>query len=198
MKYISAFTLCLAALGWNAAAQAPAGSRVLLRVQNAVSSRTAKPGDSIYLVTVTPLAAEGKIVIPPGSQVRAEVTDVRKSASFHRRAELAIELRTVTLMSGTSGPVTGKIIAMDAEPGEPRTGTARLDRTVLGSGASALAIGGIVGILSQSANGFRIGTAVGLGARLLLVAIGPGREVVIRPGSQMEAVLETPLDLQRP
>jgi hypothetical protein len=198
MKYIGTLTLALVALGWNAAAQAPAGSRVLLRVQNTVSSRTAKPGDSIYLVTVTPLAAEGKIVIPVGSQVRAEVTDVRKGASFHRRGELAIELRSVTLIGGTSAPVTGKMIAMDRDSGEPRGGPAQMDRLALGSAASPLAIGGIVGILSGSGDGFRIGTAVGLGARLLFLAIEPGREVVIRPGSQMEAVLEAPLDLQHP
>ncbi|HVV44188.1 MAG TPA: hypothetical protein VHC72_03260 [Bryobacteraceae bacterium] len=193
MRYLCALALSLVASGWNAAAQIPAGSRFLLRVQNAVSSRTAQPGDSIYMVTVTPLAAAGRIVIPAGSQVRGEVTQVRKSAPFHRRAELAIELRTVTLMSGMSAPLAGRIVALDGTRAEPRPAAAEMDRVVWSSAGSPLAIGGITGVLSQSGEGFRIGTAAGLGVRLLLVAFGSGRSIEIRPGSQMEAVIEAPL-----
>jgi hypothetical protein len=195
MNDLVALALGLAAFGWNTVAQVPAGSRVLLRAQNAVSSRTAKPGDSIYLVTVTPVAADGRIVIAAGSQVRGEVTQARKSAAFHRRGELAIELRTLILMSGVSSAVAGQIVALDSDAGEPRPGPAAMDRIAWGSAGSPLVIGGMAGILSGSRDGFRIGTAAGLGAKVLLMAVGRGGEVQIHPGSQMEAILSAPITM---
>jgi hypothetical protein len=61
------------------AADIPAGSHVLLRMQNSINSRTAKPGDFVYLQTATPITAEGGILVPVGSYVRGVVAEVNRA-----------------------------------------------------------------------------------------------------------------------
>jgi hypothetical protein len=197
MKYVCVFVLSLMCVGFQAEAQIPAGSRVLLRAQNAVSSRTAKTGDSIYLVTVTPLAAGNRIVVPAGSQARGEVTSSRKSGVFHRRAEMTIELRDIILPGGVSVHAAGKIVSSDPGWTDSRSGAGAMDRIAWGSAGTPLAVGALTAVLSRSGNGFRVGTGAALGLRLALLAIGHGREVEIRASSLLEATLEAPVSLTR-
>src|SRR5438876_5262249 len=50
-------------LSTASAAEIPAGTHLLLRMENSVSSRTAKAGDGVYFRTVTPLSAGGRIMV---------------------------------------------------------------------------------------------------------------------------------------
>jgi len=47
----------------------PTGTKVPLSMINSISTKTAAEGERIYLETVFPILANGRIVIPPGSYV---------------------------------------------------------------------------------------------------------------------------------
>ena len=110
----------LLAFCWTAAAQSgeiPRGAHVLLRMVNSVSTRTAAEGDFIYLRTASPIASQGRIIVPPDSYVQGVVAHVkRSSASVSGRAELAIRLETLTLGGGRVVKFTPKLSSV--EPGD--------------------------------------------------------------------------------
>ena len=83
-----------------AAAEIPRGAHVLLRMVNSVNTRTAQPGDYVYLRTATPITVEGNILAPADSYVQGVVAQSRRSGRVAGRAELSIRLETLPLASG--------------------------------------------------------------------------------------------------
>ena len=56
----------------------PAGTRVGVVLQNGISTRGAKPGDSVYLQTSFPITINNRIVIPVGSYLRGELLESKR------------------------------------------------------------------------------------------------------------------------
>src|SRR5215472_15031652 len=50
----------------------PAGTRFAVILENGISTRSAKPGDSVYLRTSFPITQDNKVVVPVGSYLRGE------------------------------------------------------------------------------------------------------------------------------
>ena len=71
------------------AAEIPQGTHVLLRMLNSISTRTAAEGNQVYLQTVTPVAINGEIVLPPGTYVQGSVSHAKRSGRVKGRAEVA-------------------------------------------------------------------------------------------------------------
>jgi type IV secretion system protein VirB10 len=90
--FLSCFALV--ALG---AAEIPQGAHLLLRMENSLSTRTAREGDYVYLRSASPIAVDGHIVVPVGSHVQGVVAETKRSGRVSGRAELAIRLETLTL-----------------------------------------------------------------------------------------------------
>src|SRR5580704_15438358 len=97
MKPLAALLLLsIAAFG----ADIPAGTHVLLKMVNSVSTRTAKAGDQVYLQTASPIAAGGEILVPVGTYVQGTVAAAKRSGRVKGRAEIALHLDTLTFASG--------------------------------------------------------------------------------------------------
>ena len=58
----------------------PSGTRVGVVLQNGISTRSAKPGDSVYLQTNFPITQANRIVIPVGSYLKGELLDSKRPA----------------------------------------------------------------------------------------------------------------------
>jgi len=56
----------------------PAGSRVLVKLTQPVSTASHKEGASVTGVLATGLAANGQIVVPPGTKIHGKVLESRK------------------------------------------------------------------------------------------------------------------------
>src|SRR5260370_20325637 len=90
--------ICLVAA--TPGAEIPRGAHVLLSMMNSINTRTAQPGDYVYLHTATPISVDGQIVAPVNSYVQGVVTMSKRSGRVTGRAELSIRLETITLPSG--------------------------------------------------------------------------------------------------
>src|SRR5277367_4512198 len=137
----------------------PAGTHIPLVLHNAVSTRSARPGDPVYFETLFPVMIDGKVVIPAGSYVSGEVTESKRPGRVKGRGELMIKLTTMILPNaymvnlnavpsnaGTGGNETtdneGKILG-DSEKGHD-----------IGTIAKTTAAGaGIGGLATQSGKG---------------------------------------------
>jgi hypothetical protein len=174
----------------------PAGTHIPLVLHNAVSTRSARPGDPVYFETLFPVMIEGKVVIPAGSYVSGEITESKRPGRVKGRGELMMKLTTLILPNaymvnlnavpgnaGTGGNETtdseGKIIA-DSNKGSD-----------IGTIAKTTAAGaGIGGLATQSAKGVGIGAGVGAAVGLAAVLLTRGPDAQLPRGSTVEAVID--------
>src|ERR1700723_3432770 len=177
------------------------GTHIPLVLHNAISTRSARPGDPVYFETLFPVMIDGKVVIPAGSYVSGEVTESKRPGRVKGRGELMIKLTTMILPNaymvnlnavpsgaGTGGNETtdseGKIIG-DSEKGHD-----------IGTIAKTTAAGaGIGGLATQSGRGVGIGAAAGAAVGLAAVLLTRGPDAEMPRGSTVEAVIDRSLYL---
>jgi type IV secretion system protein VirB10 len=197
--------LILISLAFNSfGADIPQGAHVLLRLENSVSTRTAKAGDFVYLRTAVPITDAGAIAVPAGSYVQGVVSESKPSGRVKGRAQLAIRLETLTLASGKvykfsphlssvdSGDNGQKVVGSESaiEQSSSRLQDAERVAILAGSGA------GIGGIADRSWKGAGIGAGVGSAVGLATVLLTRGREVELRQGSTLDVVFDRPVSLE--
>ena len=185
MKFLP---LTLMAVASVSAADIPAGTHLLLRMEHSVSSRTAKVGDGVHLRTTIPLSADGKIVIPIDSYAQGEITDIKHGR--RGRAELQIQLITLMLASGEVFKVSPKTSSVELEnrpSARPEFGRH--------SGITPLALT-VAGAIAGGQTGARIGLAGGAAAVLISAIAGHRQDVDLRQGAAVDVVFDTPAVLE--
>src|SRR5262245_30486376 len=68
----------------------PAGTKVPLALRQAISTKTAKEGDSVYAETTFPIALDNRILIPQGTYVQGRISHIKRGGHVKGRAELLI------------------------------------------------------------------------------------------------------------
>lgn len=179
----------------------PAGTRVGVVLQNGISTRSAKPGDSVYLQTSFPITINNRIVIPVGSYLRGELIDSKRPGRIKGRGEFRMRLNTMILP-------TGYTVDLNAAPRSADSGgkeTMDEEGKVTGGGnkgekvetvATTTATGaGIGAIASRTGKGAGIGAGIGAAAGLAAVLLTRGPEAELPRGSTMDVVFERQLVL---
>ncbi len=179
--------------------QVPTGTRLPLVLHNAVSTRAANVGDPVYLETLFPILIDQRIVIPAGSYVSGEVTELKRGKS-HGQAEISIRLDNLILPNGYQAPFNA--VPTDAGTGGKdtvdREGTIKADPNRDGDAKTVVegtAVGaGVGGIATRSVTGAGIGG--GLGAVAGLITAHFNRPDVELPrGTTLDVILNRPLYL---
>jgi hypothetical protein len=186
------------------AAEIPQGAHVLLRMENSLSTRTAKEGDFVYLRTAVPIASSGAIAVPAGSYVQGVVTESKQSGRVKGRAQLAIRLETLTLASGKVYKFSPHVSAVDSgATGQKVVGSENAIEAAAGKGQDAQRIAilagggaGVGGLADQSWKGAGIGAGVGSAVGLATVLLTRGKEVELRQGSTLDVVFDRPVSLE--
>ena len=182
----------------SAASEIPQGSHVLLRLENSVSTRTAREGDYVYLRTAAPIAANGQIVVPEGSYAQGVVTHSLRSGRVKGKAELAIRIDTLTLPSGKVIKLSPHLNSVDSEGSEQKVDSNE-NQIKQGSshGADAARVaelGGtgaaIGGMAARTWTGAGIGAGAGGAVGLATVLLTRGKEVDLHRGSTMDVVFD--------
>ncbi len=173
----------------------PGGTHIPLVLHNALSTRSARPGDPVYFETLFPVLIDGRVVIPAGSYMSGEVTESKRAGRVKGRAELGIKLTTmilpnaymVDLNATPSSAGTGGGETVNDE-GKVRGDTDKASDagTIIKSTAAGAGIGGIAGGGRGAGIGAGIGAAAGLGA--VLLSRGPDAE--LPRGSTVEVVID--------
>jgi hypothetical protein len=195
---------CFALAAVVSAAEIPQGSHLLLRMENSLSTRTAKEGDYVYLRSASPIAVDGKIIVPVGSYVQGVVAGTRRSGRVSGRAELAIRLETLTLAQGQVVKFAPHLNSVDSgDSGQKVTGTENKveQAPTVGKDAARIAIltgtgASIGGIADRSWTGAGIGAAAGSAVGLATVLLTRGKEVELRQGSTLDVVFDRPVVIE--
>lgn len=188
----------------------PAGTKVLLELRSGVDTRSAKPGDGVYLASTFPVVVGSHVLIPAGVYVQGVVDRVQRAGRVHGRAQLDMHFTSIIFPNGTVVEVPGII---DNLPGakdqsvkndgegtvEQHPDKGRHAATVAEVGIPS---GGTVGAIAGAHAGHPIeGGLIGLGAGAAAAGIVSlftrGADVSIPQGTQVEMTLQRPLILQQ-
>lgn len=178
----------------------PAGTRVGVVLQNGISTRSAKPSDSVYLQTSFPITINNRIVIPVGSYLRGELLEAKRPGRVKGRGEFRMRLNTLILPTGYTVDLnaaprsadSGGKETMDSE-GKVTGGGNKGQKT--GTVVTTTATGAGIGALAGGAKGAGIGAGIGAVTGLAAILLTRGPEAELPRGSTMDVVLEHDLTL---
>ncbi|HTT61803.1 MAG TPA: hypothetical protein VMG35_08180 [Bryobacteraceae bacterium] len=184
------------------------GTRIPLGLINTVTTKTAAEGDRVYLETVFPILANGRIVIPPGSWVAGTVTEVKRPGRVKGRGELYLRFDSLTLPNGVTRDFRARVGGVDGQGGEEfdknegkirsegnKAGDARTVAEMTGAAGSVGLIAG--GAAKHYAMGGGIGAAAGATAGLMYVLLSRGPDAVLAKGTTLEMITDRPLQFQK-
>jgi len=179
----------------------PSGTRFGVILENGISTRGAKPGDSIYLQTTFPITQNNRIVVPVGSYLRGELIEARRPGRIKGKGEFRLRLKTLILPNGYTvdlnaaprGADSGGMETMDSEGKiTGPSGKGKDVGTVVSTTATGAGIGALAG---RSAQGAGIGAGIGAAAGLAAVLLTRGPEAELPRGSTLDIELEHDLYL---
>lgn len=178
----------------------PAGTRVAVVLENGISTRSAKPGDSVYFHTSFPITQNNHIIIPVGSYLRGELIESKRPGRIKGRGEFRMRLDTLIFPNGYT-------VDLNAAPRSADSGgkeTMDSEGKVIGGGgkgkdaqtvAETTATGAGIGAIAHGAKGLGIGAGVGALAGLGAVLLTRGPDAELPRGSALDIVLEHELAL---
>src|SRR5882762_5210647 len=187
--------------GSNERILVPAGTRIGVVLENGISTRSAKPGDSVYLQTSFPITQNNRIVIPVGSYLRGEIIDSKRPGKIKGKGEFRLRLNTLILPNGYTVNLNAAPRSADSGGKETMDSEGKVtgpsDKgkdagTIVSTTAAGAGIGAIA---SRSAKGAGIGGGIGAAAGLAAVLLSRGPEAELPRGSTMDIVLERELSL---
>jgi hypothetical protein len=179
----------------------PSGTRFGVVLQNGISTRSAKPGDSVYLQTSFPITQNNRIVIPVGSYLRGELLESKRPGKVKGKGEFRLRLDTLILPNGYT-------VSLNAAPRSADSGgkeTMDPEGKVIGPDgkgkdagtiAETTAAGAGIGAIAHGVKGLGIGAGVGAAAGLAAVLLTRGPEAELPRGSTLDIVLEHDLTLE--
>ena len=187
----------------------PAGTKVLLQLRSSVNTKSAKPGDGVYLASAFPVVVGNRVMIPAGVYVQGVVDRVERAGHVKGRAQLDMHFTSIIFPNGSVVEIPGLVNSLpgaskqkvkdDGEGTIEQNG----DKTRnMGKVAEvSVPTGGTVGSISGLGSGHPLaggiaGIAGGVGAAALVSLFTRGADVNIESGTQVEMVLQRPLILE--
>jgi hypothetical protein len=164
----------------------PAGTSLTIRLDQAISSKTAHQGDTFTATTSAPVVIAGKTAIPAGSRVQGVVTQAKSAGKIHGEGVLAVSLNQLT--------VHGVTYPIDAEP-LSKSQKGKGSRTAKIGGGSA-AGGALIGGLAGGGKGAAIGALVGGGAGVAGSAMTGNKELELPAEAALTFRLAQPITLK--
>jgi type IV secretion system protein VirB10 len=187
----------------------PAGTKVLLQLKSAINTRSAKAGDGVYLISTFPVVVGNRVMIPNGVYVQGVVDHVQRGGRVKGKAQLDMHFTSIIFPNGSVVEIPGVV---DSVPGaKNQTVKDNGEGTIEQNGDKgrnagrtaeiALPTGAGVGTIGGAESGHPIeGGLTGLGVGLATVGIVSlftrNADVDIPTGTQVEMVLQRPLQLE--
>jgi hypothetical protein len=185
----------------------PQGTKILLSLTSAVNTKSAKPGDGVYLISTFPVVAGNRVLIPAGVYVQGSVDQVVRPGHVKGRAQVGMHFTSLIFPNGSVVDIPGQVNSL---PGSSGPAVKNSEGTIeqasnkgrdLGNVLKGAAIGAEGGVIGGAATG-SLGPAVGYGTLAGALAGGiytlfqRGDDVNIPQGTIVEMVLQRSLILQ--
>lgn len=187
----------------------PAGTRVLLQLRSGINTKSAKPGDGVYLASTFPVVVGPRVMIPAGVYVQGVIDRVERAGRVKGRAQLDMHFTSIIFPNGTVVEVPGLVNSLPGakQQSVKNDGEGTIEQSGdKGRHAGEVAkvgvpTGGTVGSIAGLGSGHPLaggiaGIGAGLAAAGLVSLFTRGADVNIENGTQVEMVLQRPLILE--
>ena len=187
----------------------PAGTKVLLQLRSSINTKSAKPGDGVYLSSTFPVVVGNRVMSPAGVYVQGVVDRVVRAGRGSGRSQLDMHFTSIIFPNGSVVEIPGLVNSL---PGAHKQsvkdngeGTIEQDadrsRNAGKVAEVAIPTGGSVGSIGGLGAGHPVaGGLIGIGAGVAAVGLASlftrGADVNIENGSQVEMILQRPLVLE--
>ena len=177
----------------------PAGTKVPLVLKHALTTKSARVGDGVYLQSSFPVTVNDTIVIPPGTYVQGVIDQIRRPGRVKGRAEVLFHFTTLIFPSGYTVSIPGSV---ENVPGMETSRVKDKEGTIQSGGqkgedaatvATTTGTGTLIGGLSHGAKGAGIGAGIGAAAGLATVLFTRGNDIRLEPGTTVEMVFNRAL-----
>ena len=176
-----------------------AGQVIRVRMNQNISSETARIGDQFTTTVVDPVYASGIEVIPAGSQVTGRVTTVNRASRKSKAGTIGVHFVSLRLPTGIARAINGDLTdvtanSMNADNEGEVSGRSATKRNVIFIGGGA-ATGALIGAIAGGGKGAGIGAGVGAGLGVAGALFSKGHEAVVKSGTEFGVVLNQTLSL---
>jgi hypothetical protein len=161
------------------------GTERTVRLEQALSSRSARVEDRFDATVARPVYVDGRIVVPDGSRVQGTVTVVQRAQRPARGGRLNLSFDRLLLDDGTTADLSARLVQVKEDIGSGGT---------LKQGAIGAAIGGILGKVLGGTKGAIVGVLLG-GAGGAITSSGD--DVELPEGTVFTLQLERPMTVPR-
>ena len=188
----------------------PAGTKVLLELRSAINTKSAKPGDGVYLVSTFPVVAENRVLIPAGVYVQGMVDSVVRPGRIRGDAQLNMHFTSMIFPNGSVVAIPGVVNSLPGATNQNVNGdegtiqqhggsnkghnAGETAKVAVPTGATVGSIGGL-GAGHPLAGGLE-GAGAGLAAAGIVALFTHKADINIPSGSQVEMVIQRPLLVQ--
>jgi len=154
----------------------PAGTILLIRINDYLSSDRNQIGDQFTAVLENPLVVNGWVVARRGQVIVGHVKDVRKAGRIKGTSELGVELTDLTVVDGHQVPILTELWK-----GSGGTSHGQDAATI----ATTTGLGALIGSAADWGTGAAIGAGAGAAAGIGAVLLTRGRPTVLHPEEQL-------------
>jgi hypothetical protein len=163
----------------------PASTALTVTVDQTLSSKTSRPGQTFLATLAQPVTVHGKTAIPKGSSVTGTVVSAKQKGKIKGEGELALSLTSITI-HGKNYPI--QVGTLDS------TAKGKGKRTAATTGGGA-AGGALIGGLAGGGKGAGIGALVGAAGGLVGGALTGNKQIEIPAETPLTFTLSKPLTL---
>jgi hypothetical protein len=156
----------------------PAATTIRVRLNQQLTSKSARVGDSFTSTVVDPVYVRGVEVIPASSTVSGKVTQVTKAARRGRAGSISVAFTSIDTPKPNHYAINGSLATADGESGVAGASSKKRKAQFVGRGV-------VVGGLMNGAAGVATGATVGV----MRGMIKKGNEAEIKPGTEFNVVL---------
>jgi hypothetical protein len=163
----------------------PEGTEVSVRLEQPLSSRSARVEDRFEATVARPVYVDGRIVIPDGGRVQGTVTEAQRAQRPARGGRLALSFDRLLLDDGSTIDIRARLVQVREDIGSGGT---------IKQGAIGAAIGGILGKVIGGTRGAIVGVLLG-GAGGAITSSGD--DVELPAGTVFTLQLDQPTTVPR-
>jgi hypothetical protein len=188
----------------------PAGTKVLLELRSAINTKSARPGDGVYLASTFPVVVGNRVLIPAGVYVQGVVDNVVRPGRIHGDAQLNMHFTSMIFPNGSVVEIPGMVNSLPGAQNQTVNGdegtiqqkggsnkASNAEKTAeiaVPAGATVGSVGGL-GAGHPLAGGLG-GAGAGLAAAGIVALLTHKADINIPSGSQVEMVIQRPLILE--
>ncbi len=184
----------------------PAGSRIPLQLKQAISTKNAREGDSVYAETVFPFVLNDRMLVPAGTYIQGKIVHAERAGHGHGRAEILIHFTSMIFPSGYTVMLPGSIQntpGADDKGVKDKEGTVQADKNT-GKKIEEAAKNGVYGTMggatagglaTGSLNGARAGAGIGAAAGIAWALLKRGPDVKMEVGTSIEMEIQRPITI---